>query len=206
MPAEVRKQLEAVLPAYAQQCTMMLGKGVTFGIEWESLTGGVEAMGMLLNAGLTPVLGGLAILMSDAKRKAQAQEAISRVVLRQAAAGGEHGFTLREGTLRYAVMVSPAMPTMDPQLAATLLGRVLDAQGVARRVGAKTRKGTTPAKKKAKPSTTPPAKGKKKKPKRSNYFLPPPATVNTKNTKTHKGHEEGRMDGRAMRGERRLLP
>ena len=166
VPAEMRKQLEAVLPAYAQQCTMMLGTGVTFGIEWESLTGGVEVMGMLLNAGLTPVLGGLAILMSDAKRKAQAQEAISRVVLRQAAGASEHGFTLREGTLRYAVMVSPAMPTMDPQLAATLLGRVLDAQGVARRVGAKTRKGTTPAKKKAKPSTTPPAKGKKKKPKK----------------------------------------
>ena len=160
--AEVRRQLEAVLPAYAQQCTMILGKGVTFGIEWESLTGGVEAMGMLLNAGLTPMLGGLAILLNDAKRKQQAQEAISRVVLRQAAGASEHGFTLRNGILTYAVLVSPAMPTMEPQLAATLLGTVLDTQGLANRVGAKTRKAAKPAKKKPKPST----KGDKKKPKK----------------------------------------
>ena len=166
VPAEVRKQFEQVLPVYAQQCAMILGKAVTFGIEWESLTGGVEAMGMLLNAGLTPVIGGLAILLSDAKRKQQAQEAISRVVLRQTMAGSEHGFTLKDGTLTYAVMVSPAMPTMDPQLAATLLGTVLDTQTRARRVGAKTRKAAKPAKKKAKPPAKTPAKGDKKKPKK----------------------------------------
>ena len=133
-----------------QQCAMILGKAVTFAIEWESLTGGVEGMGMLLNAGLTPVIGGLAILLADAKRKEQAQGAISRVVLRQASGASEHGFTLKGGTLTYAVVLSPAMPTMEPQLAATLLGRVLDSQGLARRVGAKMRKGAAGAKKKGK--------------------------------------------------------
>ena len=143
----LRAQFEGLLPVYAQQFAMILGKPVEFEIEWESVKGGMEGMGNLLNAGLTPTVGGLAILASDPKKKLQAHTMISKVILRQAATASEHGFSLKNSTLTYSAALMPGVAPMDPQLAALLLGTVLKSGGLAKRVGAKSRAKAAPKKK-----------------------------------------------------------
>lgn len=119
---QMQIQIDAMLPAYAQQCTLLLKKPVAFAIDWNTVDPRPEVIGMLLNASLSPVLGGIALLTQDKIRHAQLHTLLERVLIRQAHIPTDHGFAFDAGTLRFTAFLSPTMPPMDPQLAATLLG------------------------------------------------------------------------------------
>jgi hypothetical protein len=123
---QMQAQINAMLPAYAQQCTMLLNKPVPFEIEWPTVDHNPEVIGLLLNASLTPLLGGIALLAQDKIRCAQLHTLLDRILIRQAHAPTEHGFAFDAGVLSFSAYLSPGMPPMDPQLAASLLGAVLN--------------------------------------------------------------------------------
>jgi hypothetical protein len=150
----MQAQINAMLPAYAQQCTMLLNKPVPFEIEWPTVDHNPEVIGLLLNASLTPLLGGIALLAQDKIRCAQLHTLLDRILIRQAHAPTEHGFAFDAGVLSFSAYLSPGMPPMDPQLAASLLGAVLN----------KASAGKSAKPKKAAPRSKKP--GPKKKPKK----------------------------------------
>ncbi len=145
---QMRDQMNAALPIYAAQFEQLLGKPIPFEIDWNSLDGDALAIGELLNAGLTPILGGLSILGSDAEIRRRIHTLIKKITLRRAAAAPHHGFTLEKSTLVYSAFLSKVIPATDPQLAATLLRTMLvDAPSP-----------QSPAAKKTPPKKSPPSK------------------------------------------------
>ena len=125
--------MQATLPTYAQQLQMMSGKAMPLEIAWETLEKKPEAVGELLNAALTPVLGGFAFLGQDTAMRAAIGELVNKVLVRKAGGPGEHGFALKDGVLIYSAFLASGMPMMDPQTAAGILRAILSTAKQARR-------------------------------------------------------------------------
>jgi hypothetical protein len=172
--AGMQAQIQATLPAFASQLQLMLGRAVPLEIAWETLDRKIEAGGMLLNACLTPVLGGLGMLGQDPAIRDALAARVDKIVLRQSDAPANLGFSLDDRVLTYAAVLSATVPTMDPQTAANLLRELLTSPlpKAAKKVVATRKPAVKPAKspapktppaKKAAPKKSPPKKAPPKK-------------------------------------------
>ena len=122
--AQMKVTIDGALAVYRQQMVMMVGKAVSVEIDWESVDGDQQAAGELLNAGLTPTIGGMAILGQDAAMRKAIKQKVERIVL-QRATRGTGGVLLNAGNLFFVVRAVAGMPPMEPAVAAKLMGGVL---------------------------------------------------------------------------------
>jgi hypothetical protein len=121
----MRAQIQAVLPAYSNNLQLMVGQAIPLEIAWDTLGRQLVAPGQLLNAALTPLLGGLGMLGQDAVMREAIAKRIGKIVLQQAAAAADHGFSLKDRILTFAAVLSPTVPTMDAPTAAIVLRALL---------------------------------------------------------------------------------
>jgi hypothetical protein len=174
--ARIQAEMQAILPTYAQQIQMMSGKALPLEIAWDSLERRADAIGELLNAALTPVLGGFAFLGQDMAMRAAIGEHVDKIIVRKAAGPAEHGFALKDRVLVYSAFMAAGMPMMDPQTASGILRAILSAATAAalgnlaaapppeEKKSAPAKPKSAASKPKPKPAAkkTPPAKPKKK--------------------------------------------
>ena len=159
--ASMQSQIQAMLPVYANQLQLTVGRALPLEIAWDTLGNKVEAVGQLLNAGLTPVLGGLGMLGQDPAIRDAIAKRVDKIVLRKSDTLSDHGFSLDDRILTFAAVLSPTVPTMDPQTAANLL-RALFASPAAKSAAKKTAARKSPAESVPAKSPTPRTPASKK--------------------------------------------
>ena len=123
--AQARAQMDATCESMGQQIAMFLGKAIPLALDWASIPKAVEAAGDLLNHGLSPVLGGLAVLSQSPPDRAAAVEKVGAIVLRAAEKPAAQGFSMEDATLVFSTCLGARTPVMDPQTAAGLLTKTL---------------------------------------------------------------------------------
>ena len=154
---QMRTQIMQMLPNFSQQFAAMLGKPIPVTIDWESLEGDPMALSVLLNASLTPIMGGLAALSQEPGYRDDVVKFIDEIELHRAASAEDQAIRLHEGVLTMSVFTTEAdAPPMSPEEATSIFRGIID---YVRALPSEPKKTPKPkAKAPAKPTAKPAAK------------------------------------------------
>ncbi len=108
--AQVRQDMEGTLPNLSQSLAGIIGKPIPITIDWVTLDNDPVAVGLLLNACLSPIMTGFMELSQHAAYRADAVKYIREIVLARAAGAEQQALRLHDGVLSLTVFLDPQNP------------------------------------------------------------------------------------------------
>lgn len=125
--AQMRTELMHMLPTFSQQFTAFLGKPIPITIDQESLNGDALALSVLINACISPILGGVITLAQEPGYRDEIVKHIQQITLRSAASEEEQGIRLSEGTLTMSVFTTDEhIQPISPEEATSIFRGMID--------------------------------------------------------------------------------
>ena len=106
--AGARRDAEGTLKNCAGQLEALIGRRVALELDWRAVGKNAERVWAALNAGLSPVLAGVALAAQDAGVKAEMARRVRKVLLRPVK--GKAGFVMKGTTLVYQVTAGENVP------------------------------------------------------------------------------------------------
>ncbi len=124
---DFKASIESSLPSISQSFAVALDRAIPLTINWESIGRDQMAAGLLLNACLSPIVGGLFALAQDGDYRDDLIRLIDRIELARAASLEEQSIRLEGGTLSVAVFVTMESPdTLSQEDAIAIIKGLVD--------------------------------------------------------------------------------